>query len=85
MNRFVANRYVDIWRKNKDGICKLWVCMDNQDIDDPFWPEQIPSGGQVHRKFVQLFAKALSSRSGHGQDEVRALDGQTLQPATTWG
>jgi ketosteroid isomerase-like protein len=30
------DRYVDIWRKNKDGEWKLWMYMDNQDIADPF-------------------------------------------------
>lgn len=30
------DRYVDIWRKNKDGKWKLWMYMDNQDIADPF-------------------------------------------------
>jgi ketosteroid isomerase-like protein len=36
------DRYVDIWRKNKEGNWKLWMYMDNQDIADPFRPEQIP-------------------------------------------
>lgn len=39
------DRYVDIWRKNKEGNWKLWMYMDNQDIADPFRPEQIPSLG----------------------------------------
>jgi ketosteroid isomerase-like protein len=30
------DRYVDIWRKNKDGEWKLWMYIDNQDIADPF-------------------------------------------------
>ena len=30
------DRYVDIWRKNKEGNWKLWMYMDNQDIADPF-------------------------------------------------
>ena len=30
------DRYVDIWRKNKEGKWKLWMYMDNQDIADPF-------------------------------------------------
>jgi len=43
------NRYVDIWRRNKEGNWKLWMYMDNTDIADPFRPEQIPSAGaQVH-------------------------------------
>ena len=34
------DRYVDIWRKNKEGKWKLWMYMDNQDVADPFRPEQ---------------------------------------------
>ena len=46
------NRYVDIWRRNQEGNWKLWMYMDNQDIADPFRPEQIPSAGaQVHGCF----------------------------------
>jgi len=30
------DRYVDIWRKNKEGKWKLWMYMDNRDIADPF-------------------------------------------------
>jgi len=30
------DRYVDIWRKNKEGNWKLWMYMDNQDVADPF-------------------------------------------------
>lgn len=42
-------RYVDIWRRNKEGNWKLWMYMDNQDVADPFRPEQIPSAGaEVH-------------------------------------
>jgi ketosteroid isomerase-like protein len=29
------DRYVDIWRRNKEGNWKLWMYMDNQDIADP--------------------------------------------------
>ena len=29
-------RYVDIWRKNKEGKWKLWMYIDNQDVADPF-------------------------------------------------
>ena len=29
------DRYVGIWRRNKDGNRKLWMYMDNQDIADP--------------------------------------------------
>jgi ketosteroid isomerase-like protein len=38
------DRYVDIWRKDKEGNWKLWMYMDNRDIADPFCPEQISSG-----------------------------------------
>src|SRR5260221_3270787 len=34
------DRYVDIWRRNKEGKWKLWMYMDNQDVADPFRPEQ---------------------------------------------
>ncbi len=34
------DRYVDIWRRNKEGKWKLWMYMDNQDVEDPFRPEQ---------------------------------------------
>ncbi len=45
-------RYVDIWRRNKKGNWKLWMYMDNQDVADPFRPDQIPSvGAQVHGSF----------------------------------
>jgi ketosteroid isomerase-like protein len=45
-------RYVDIWRKNKKGDWKLWMYMDNQDVADPFRPDQIPLvGAQVHGGF----------------------------------
>jgi ketosteroid isomerase-like protein len=29
------DRYVGIWRRNKEGNWKLWMYMDNQDIADP--------------------------------------------------
>jgi ketosteroid isomerase-like protein len=35
------DRYVDIWRKDKEGDWRLWMYMDNRDISDPFRPEQI--------------------------------------------
>ena len=38
------DRYVDIWRKNREGHWKLWMYMDNRDIADAF-PEQIPPLG----------------------------------------
>ena len=28
------DRYVDIWRKNKEGNWKLWMYIDNQDVAD---------------------------------------------------
>ena|SRR5579863_2397783 len=46
------DRYVDIWRKDKKGQWKLWMYMDNQDVADPFRPEQIPIVGvRVHGSF----------------------------------
>jgi ketosteroid isomerase-like protein len=39
------HRYVDIWRRNKEGNWKLWMYIDNQDIADPFRPDQAPSVG----------------------------------------
>jgi ketosteroid isomerase-like protein len=36
------DRYADIWRRNKEGNWKLWMYMDNQDIADPFRPEETP-------------------------------------------
>ena len=45
-------RYVDVWRRNKEGSWKLWMYMDNQDVADPFRPDQISSlGAQVHGSF----------------------------------
>jgi len=44
------DRYVDIWRRDKEGKWKLWMYMDNRDIADLFQPEQIPSAAAtVHR------------------------------------
>ena len=34
------DRYVDIWRRNKEGKWKLWMYMDNRDVAEPFRPEQ---------------------------------------------
>lgn len=34
------DRYVDIWRRNNEGKWKLWMYMDNQDVADPFRPDQ---------------------------------------------
>jgi ketosteroid isomerase-like protein len=36
------DRYVDIWRRSKEGDWKLWIYMDNLDVADPFQPESIP-------------------------------------------
>jgi hypothetical protein len=36
---------VDIWRRNQEGNWKLWMYMDNQDVADPFRPEQTVSAG----------------------------------------
>jgi ketosteroid isomerase-like protein len=30
------SRYVDVWRKNKEGSWKLLLHIDNQDVADPF-------------------------------------------------
>ena len=30
------DRYVDIWRRNKEGKWRLWMYMDNEDVADPF-------------------------------------------------
>lgn len=35
------DRYVDIWRKSKEGRWKLWMYMDNQDVADPFRPDEV--------------------------------------------
>jgi len=40
------DRYVDIWRRSKDGNWKLWMYMDNQDVADAFPPRQIPPVNQ---------------------------------------
>ena len=46
------DRYVDIWRKDKEGNWKLWMYMDNQDVADPFVPEHIASVSvQAHGSF----------------------------------
>jgi ketosteroid isomerase-like protein len=39
------DRDVDVWRRNKERNWKLWMYMDNQDVADPFLPEQIPAAG----------------------------------------
>src|SRR5258707_6250614 len=40
-------RYVDIWRRNKEGSWKLWMYMDNHDVADPLRPDQISSLGAL--------------------------------------
>jgi ketosteroid isomerase-like protein len=32
------DRYLGIWRRNKEGEWKLWMYMDNRDVADPFQP-----------------------------------------------
>ncbi len=39
------DRYVDIWRKTKEGDWKLWMYIDNQDVADQFQQEQSVSLG----------------------------------------
>jgi ketosteroid isomerase-like protein len=39
------DRYVDIWRRDKEQKWKLWMYMDNQDVADPFRPEETPAVG----------------------------------------
>jgi ketosteroid isomerase-like protein len=51
---FRRDRYVDIWRRNKEGKWKLWMYMDNKDVADLFRPEPelTPSPGiRVHERF----------------------------------
>ena len=46
------DRYVDVWRRNKEGDWKLWMYMDNRDVADQFQPEQIASAkAQTHGSF----------------------------------
>ena len=46
------DRYVDIWRKNKEGKWKLWMYMDNQDVADAFQAENVDSAkAQTHGSF----------------------------------
>lgn len=33
------NRYMDVWRKSKEGEWKLWMYIDNPDVPDPFRTE----------------------------------------------
>jgi len=35
------DRYVDIWRKNKEGQWKLWMYIDNQDVADALPESQL--------------------------------------------
>lgn len=46
------DRYVDIWRKDKEGNWKLWMYMDNRDVADPFVAEHIASvSAQAHGSY----------------------------------
>ena len=46
------DRYVDIWRKSKEGNWKLWMYMDNRDVADSFVAEHIASlSEQAHGRF----------------------------------
>src|SRR5260370_18096204 len=45
-------RYVDVWRRNKEGSWNLWIYMVNQNFPYPFRPAQLSSvGAQVHGRF----------------------------------
>ena len=37
------DRYMDVWRRSKEGKWKLWMYIDNLDVADSFRPEEIPS------------------------------------------
>jgi ketosteroid isomerase-like protein len=37
------DRYVDIWRRNKQGDWKLWMYMDNRDVPGPLGQDQLSS------------------------------------------
>jgi ketosteroid isomerase-like protein len=37
------NRYVDIWRRNKEDRWKLWMYIDNRDVPDSFRRQEIGS------------------------------------------
>ena len=39
------DRYVDIWRRNRDRKWKLWMYMDNQDVANSFQPGNMPLPG----------------------------------------
>ena len=39
------DRYVDIWRRDKEHKWKLWMYMDSQDVPDPFRPGETPAVG----------------------------------------
>jgi hypothetical protein len=36
-----GTRYVDIWRRPKQGDWKLWMYVDNRDVADSFQPAKI--------------------------------------------
>jgi hypothetical protein len=59
------DRYVDVWRRNKEGNWKLWMYMENQDVADPFRPEQTIGRGTSSRKFLKLFVKPLAEPARH--------------------
>ena len=48
-------RYVDIWRRNKEGEWKLWMYMDNADVPDPFRPAALASGKAKGQGSVRSF------------------------------
>jgi ketosteroid isomerase-like protein len=48
-------RYVDIWRRNKDGEWKLSMYMDNKDVADPFRPVELPPGKARGQGSVRSF------------------------------
>ena len=45
------DRYVDIWRKNKEGDWKLWMYMDNRDMAAKFGEGTPFARAQVHGSF----------------------------------
>ena len=45
------DRYVDIWRRNKEGKWKLWMYMDNRDVADQFQEQIASARAQTHRSF----------------------------------
>jgi ketosteroid isomerase-like protein len=49
------SRYVDVWRKNKQGNWKLLLHIDNRDVPDPFQPDDNATGEKeptaAHRSY----------------------------------